>query len=294
MISCNFVAERSFEKAIDEFLQSIGITGFSCFENQALGCSEDVDEFGFPMVKFFNFEVFVDSSIEAENVHMSLVNQFKAAVSDFQVKEVREEDWSRLYLRELKPILCDRFLITSKHTPEVIHITLNSSLAFGSGHHQTTQGCLVNMLHLLDIGFSPQSVLDMGCGTGILGIGALKLWKNAKLLGIDIDKDAVKISEENYCANEINAKAVVADWLHESERYYDLILCNILKQPLIDMGESFYGSLNSHGYIIASGFIKQQAPEVIGCYESLGFAKVNEINMDEWISILFEKDDRRN
>ena len=145
------------------------------------------------------------------------------------------------------------------------------------------------MRHLNNNGFVPQDVLDMGCGTGILGICASKIWKNLKLIGIDIDPEAVRITKENYELNNVDAEAIVGSEVSEIRRRFDLIFCNILKQPLIDLCPGFSKIMDSGSYIITSGFIISQEKEVLDAYKTEGFAVENRIQLDDWLSIAFRK-----
>lgn len=295
MISCKFFIPNDILNDIDTFSEESEFNNISFFENADLGFSDKLDENGFPIAKFFDVEILVKDQNESEFLKKILESKFKTDIQNFKATELKDADWVDLYTKELKPVLCDKFYFynesiqKSPDDDHLIPIKLNSALAFGSGHHQTTQGCLMNAVYLNEQGFSPNDVLDMGCGTGILGICALKIWGNANLLGIDIDPEAVRITNENYKSNDVVAEAVTSDNVSNINAKFDLILCNILKQPLIDLCENFCEILNENGYIITSGFIKNQENEVVDCYESFGFELENRIQIDDWLSILFKK-----
>lgn len=295
MFSCKFVVPYSLLEELDAFLDEKGLYNVSIFENPKLGFSDDVDNNGFPIAKFFDVEIYANSKTEAENLYEILTRKFKESIQDFQISNIDNKDWIELYKKELKPVILDNFYFYNGSIQEnttdssLIPIKLNSALAFGSGHHQTTQACILNANFLKDIAFTASNILDMGCGTGILGIGALKIWKKANLLGIDIDPDAVEITLDNYKANDIKARAITGHDLSGIKENFDLIFCNILKQPLLDLANSFYERLIEGGYIITSGFIKSQEDEVINKYQSIGFQLINKITMEEWISVLFRK-----
>ena len=296
MISCKFLIPYCLLKKLDNFLEEHEVTNVSSFENVELGFSDDLDDDGFPIAKFFNVEIFTTDLTEAENLKEILKNEFGDDVKNFTSSELKDEDWVELYTKELKPIICEKFYFYNEEIQDkpnndsLIPVKLNSALAFGSGHHQTTQGCLMNSLFLFAENFKPKNILDMGCGTGILGICTSKIWPDSKLLGIDIDPEAVRITKENFKANDVKADAIT-DCNVESlkSQKFDLILCNILKQPLIDLCPNFSEILEMGGHIITSGFITSQEKDVVDCYKSNGFEIANRIQIEDWLSILFTK-----
>lgn len=280
---------------LDSFLTESEIDNVSVFEKSELGFSTDLDDNGFPKAKFFEVEVLLNNNADAKNLKAKIEENFKDIAKDFEIKKLKDKDWIKLYINELQPVICDGFYLYNdsiQQMPkdsEFIPIKLNSALAFGSGHHQTTQSCITNAKKLNDSGFAPKVILDMGCGTGVLGICAIKIWPESKLIGIDIDPEAVRVTKENYELNEVFADAFVGSDLKNVDKKFDLIFSNILKQPLIDLCPEFKETLNPRGFIITSGFITSQEPDIMRCYESSGFELYNRIQMEEWLSITFRK-----
>ena len=295
MISCKFKVSSEILEKLDSFLEEQEFSNSSVFENTELGFSNRLDENGFPIAKFFDVEILAEDTESAVEIETILRDRFGKNILDFKASKLKDEDWVDLYVKELKPVICDKFYFYNEavQTPpkdsELIPIKLNSALAFGSGHHQTTQTCLLNMRNLSNNGFIPQDILDMGCGTGILGICASKVWKDSKLIGIDIDPEAVRITKENYELNNVNAEALVGSEVSEIRQKFDLIFCNLLKQPLIDLCSGFSRIMNSGSYIVTSGFITSQEEEVLEAYKTEGFVIENRIQLDDWLSIAFKK-----
>lgn len=296
MFSLKITTQSSTLEKLNKIIDAKEITNVSIFENPELGFSSKLDENGFPIANYFNVEIFFQEEQEAIEFCSELKKVFQEAIKGISVAKLEDEDWVKLYTQELQPVICGKFYIYNELTQDfpdsekLIPIKLNSALAFGSGHHQTTKCCVLNSILLEETGFKPKNILDMGCGTGILGICALKIWEGAKLLGIDIDKDAVRITAENYKANNVRAKAIVdSDLASLFGNKFELILCNILKQPLIDLCSGFYKILNSGGNIIVSGFITNQEDEIRNCYTKEGFIETNRICIEDWLSILFSK-----
>lgn len=295
MISFRFVVAYSNLAKLNSFFDERELYNVSIFENTNYGFSQEIDANGFPIAKFFDVEVFLDNASLAEDLQQSLNAAFPNELRDVQIKTLENKDWVDLYLKELKPVVLDNFYFYNEYTEpksddeHLIPIKLNSALAFGSGHHQTTKSCIMNARFLQQNAFTPSNILDMGCGTGILGICALKIWGNAELVGVDIDPEAVEITNKNLQANGIAAKTFVASDLSIIKQTFDLIFCNILKQPLLELASGFYSKLNPNGYIITSGFIKTQEAEIVSQYEQIGFDVVNTIYMQDWVSIIFKK-----
>ena len=273
----------------------------SLFENAEFGFSDKVDENGFPIAKFFDVEILVNTEENAKQLQQFLSERFGEEIRCFRHDVLKNEDWVQAYLSELKPVICDNFYFYNEsiqsapdrkrsENVNLIPIKLNSALAFGSGHHQTTQACLLNMRYLFEQNsYELKRILDMGCGTGILGICALKLWKDAKLIGIDIDNEAVRITKDNYKANSTDATAIVGDCPPKVTSEFDLVFCNILKQPLVNLCSDFSKVMRQGAYIITSGFIISQEAEIDEIYTAHGFEIINRIQIDDWLSVMFRK-----
>jgi ribosomal protein L11 methyltransferase len=299
MFALRICVHKDFVQQLEDYADGRCCDNFSAFENNDLGFSEQNDDDGFPIANYFDVEILLDSMFDAQKLQEYLALKFQNGICNSSICYLSEKDWVDVYTKELQPIVCGKFYVfnDSVHSyPEesdLIPIKINSALAFGSGHHQTTQACIINISKLyettvLNTTMVTTSILDMGCGTGILGICATKILNNYKLLGIDIDPVAVEIAQENYIANDI----INGETLNTSTvplQMFNLILCNILKQPLIDMSKIFYESLLSGGVTVVSGFILSQESEIIECYESIGFITQNIVHLDEWSSILLYK-----
>ena len=286
---------------IDVIEEEEQFDNISIFENAEFGFSDKVDENGFPIAKFFDVEILVNTEENAKQLQQFLSERFGEEIRCFRHDVLKNEDWVQAYLSELKPVICDNFYFYNEsiqsapdrkrsENVNLIPIKLNSALAFGSGHHQTTQACLLNMRYLFEQNsYELKRILDMGCGTGILGICALKLWKDAKLIGIDIEDEAVRITKDNYKANGTDATAIVGDCPPKVTSEFDLVFCNILKQPLVNLCSDFSKVMRQGAYIITSGFIISQEAEIDEIYTAHGFEIINRIQIDDWLSVMFRK-----
>lgn len=224
-----------------------------------------------------------------------------AAVNDarpFAVSELPETDWVAHVRRELAPIRAGRFFLYGSHdadsVPEdCVPLLIEAAMAFGTGHHGTTQGCL-QALHDLDVrGFQGKNVVDIGCGTAVLAMGAAKIWPGV-VLASDIDEVATDTAAANVNCNDLAGRVDIvtcAGFDHETLRAkapYDLILANILKGPLISLAPDMGASVTKDGYVILSGLLNEQAEDVKAAYVAEGFGLVDHLIVGEWSTLCLQ------
>lgn len=209
-------------------------------------------------------------------------------------------NWLEEAYHSFPPIEAGTFYIHGSHIPaEELpegkrHIQINAATAFGSGEHGTTYGCLSAIDDFArPLRRTGAKILDMGCGSGILGIAAAKLVKEPVLL-IDNDPEAVTVTQENIRLNHVSryAKAYegdgyAADQVKE-EGPFDLIIANILAKPLIDMAPEMIPHLKPKGKIILSGLLIEQAKSVRRAHEKLGLRLIKKYKYGEWATLVFE------
>lgn len=221
------------------------------------------------------------------------------AAQDFAVSDVPDVDWVAKVRRELTPVAAGRFFVYGSHdadkVPEGVEpLLIEASMAFGTGHHGTTQGCLRALDRLAGQGFQGRSVIDVGCGTAVLAMGAVRIWPEVALAS-DIDAVAVEVAEANVAANRLEGRVrcVVAAGLDHPDLQqaapFDLIFANILKGPLIDMAPDLCGNAGPGGYLILSGILNEQADEVIDAYAARGAGLVQREEIGEWTTLTLQK-----
>ena len=210
------------------------------------------------------------------------------------VEKLPDIDWLQQVYENIKPIDAGRFFVHGSHIKEnipkdKIAILIEAATAFGTGEHPTTKGCLMAYDMLLDK-TTPKKILDMGCGSGILAIAAARTLPHAeKIIGVDIDVQSVHVAANHARDNGLEHDIVFVAGngfrvpLVQEEKMYDLVFANILAQPLIEMAEEFSAVASKD--IILSGFTIEQMPYVQKPYDALGFTKVQEIKIDEWIAL---------
>ena len=207
-------------------------------------------------------------------------------------------DWIKLSQEGLPPVRAGRFFVYGAHDqgkvpPGVLPIRIEAGMAFGTGHHETTALCLAA---LSDLSKKRRfgNVLDLGCGTGLLAIGAAKLWRK-RVIASDIDPVAVEVTRENAVANNEGAlvSAVVADGLANptlaAHAPYDLIVANILAGPLTRLAPSIAAALAPGAMLVLSGILRWQENTVLSFYRPQG-AVLRHIRRDgPWSALLLER-----
>ena len=188
-------------------------------------------------------------------------------IPQHHIETLADNDWVRLTQSQFEPISISPrlWIVPTWHTPTdpgAINIVLDPGLAFGTGSHPTTRLCLRWLDTNLQGG---ESVLDYGCGSGILAIAALKLGA-ARAVGVDVDLQAVNASRDNADANQVkNVRFYLPDKAPQSR--YDLVVANILTNPLCMLAPLLANATRSGGRIVLSGILEEQAQEVMNIYQ---------------------------
>ncbi len=205
-----------------------------------------------------------------------------------KIEQLGEADWVTMSQQGLRPIRAGRFYV---HTPTTggtipegtVPFEIDASLAFGTGQHATTSGCLEALDRLERGGARFANVADIGTGTGLLAFAALALWPEARCIATDIDQVAVNVARDNAAINGVKlghgagelllAEAAGMDSpLLAARAPFDLIVANILAGPLIELAPDFARSLAPGGTVILAGLLDSQAEAVIRAYREEGLS----------------------
>ncbi|MGI3212233.1 50S ribosomal protein L11 methyltransferase [Roseovarius tibetensis] len=220
----------------------------------------------------------------------------------FTVSELPETDWVSKVQRDLSPVEAGRFFVYGSHDADKVPQTcepllIEASMAFGTGHHGTTLGCLRALDRLAASGFRGKAVLDLGCGTAVLAMAAARIWPGV-MLASDIDAVAVEVAQTNVAANDLTGRVrcLEATGLdHPDLRAaapFDLIFANILKGPLIALAPDIAESLQDKGKVILSGLLNEQADEVIAVYSQSGTTLEHRDEIGDWTTLVMSRTGR--
>jgi ribosomal protein L11 methyltransferase len=211
---------------------------------------------------------------------------------------VEAKDWVKATLEELMPVRAGRFIVHGQHdrsriSPNKLGIEIEAALAFGTGHHGTTRGCLLLLDSVLKA-HKPKRVLDLGTGTGVLAIAATKALR-VKVLASDIDPLAVRVARDNARLNgtgdlvgTIQATGFSAPEFAKHGPF-DLVLANILANPLRQMATQMARHLAPSALVILSGLLPHQAQSVIAAYRARGLVLKRHLQIEGWSSLLMQR-----
>lgn len=220
-----------------------------------------------------------------------------------RVEELGEADWVTMSQAGLQPIRAGRFYV---HTPMyrsvppgTVPFEIDASLAFGTGQHATTSGCLEVLDRLEREGKRFANIADIGTGTGLLAFAALSLWPEARCIATDIDPVAVHVARDNAAINGVKLGHAAGELLLgaadgmdspllAARAPFDLLIANILAGPLIELAQDFATALAPGGVIVLAGLLDTQAGAVSSAYEKQGLS-VRDRGFGEWAVLVCER-----
>jgi ribosomal protein L11 methyltransferase len=264
------ITPSSFKEEIESFLLDNFNNGIEELNNSLILRSESsFDEL------INKLKIYVNSLEEIFNTKIIL---------DFKVIQKENKDWIANYQNSIQPVEIDEFYIhPSWHSPKEnkINILINPALAFGSGHHETTSTCVKALKQVVKNG---DTLLDVGCGSGILGIVANKL--GAVVDACDTDPLAVDSAKENYELNSANYQNIWTGSANKADKKYKVVVANIIADVLIFI----YKDLEkvSGDTLILSGIIDKYKDKVIKKY-SKNFKIINSIEKNEWVTLILKR-----
>ena len=220
-----------------------------------------------------------------------------------QVEQLGEADWVTMSQSGLQPIRAGRFFVHTpmhrSHPPGTIAFEIDAGLAFGTGQHATTSGCLEALDSLERDGARFANIADIGTGTGLLAFAALALWPEAKCIATDIDSTAIEVARENAAINSVKLGhgagellLAVADGMESpmlaARAPFDLIIANILAGPLIELAPGFAQTLAPEGTVLLAGLLAGQADAVARAYSKQGLSLRNQTS-GEWPVLVLDR-----
>ena len=218
----------------------------------------------------------------------------------FALSELPEIDWVAKVRRELSPVEAGRFFVYGSHDADKvpagrIALQIEATVAFGTGHHGTTLGCLRAFDRLFEGGFRPARVADIGCGTAVLAMAAAAVLPEALVIASDIDEVAVEVAVANVGINGLAGRVEcleAAGFGHArlaEAGPFDLVFANILKGPLIELAPDMAAHVAKGGLAILSGLLVVQAEAVTAAYVAAGFALESREDIGEWSTLVLRR-----
>lgn len=221
------------------------------------------------------------------------------------LSQLGDEDWLVKSQQGLEPLRAGRFHIHTfdsppHEDPAITNIRIDAGQAFGTGHHETTSGCLETLDHLRRHGKRYNNIIDVGTGTGLLAFAAHHLWPTAKIMASDIDQTAVDVSVENAATNRVpvgNKRGAVRFLMSNGLDHpaiqrrapYDLIIANILAMPLIALASQISAAAQPGTILILAGLLEHQKDEVVAAYARAGFRVSNVRQENQWPCLTLAK-----
>ena len=220
----------------------------------------------------------------------------KLGTGALRSEQLGEDDWVTMSQAGLQPIRAGRFYV---HTPTyrnppagAVAFEIDASLAFGTGQHATTAGCLAALDRLEAAGATFANVADIGTGTGLLAFAALALWPDAKCIATDIDPVAIDVARDNAAINRVTVGHGAGELLLveaggmdsplvAARAPFDLVIANILAGPLIELAPEFGEALSANGVVVLAGLLDNQAKDVAAAYEARDL-KLRDPGAGEW------------
>ncbi len=217
------------------------------------------------------------------------------APNGLSLTSVAEAEWLRATATRTPPVRVGRFVVHGKSAadevgPDALPVQIEAGLAFGSGEHATTQACLAAIGRIAGR-HRVARVLDLGCGSGVLAIAAARRWP-ARVVAADNDPVAVRVAAENARINDVagRVRCVLSDgWSSREVRRrgpYDLVLANILADPLCRMARDLGRHLAPGGQAILSGFLDRQVQVIVGAHARFGLRPLLRIDRPPWVALV--------
>lgn len=234
---------------------------------------------------------YVRTDLDDESGVQQIIDDLKDVTIRYTKKEIIQQNWNEEWESNFHPILvADQCYIRAEFhesKPEIPYeVIIQPKMSFGTGHHETTH---LMVEYILETEFEAKDVLDMGCGTSILGI--LAKMKGANYVeAIDFDQWAVDNSIENAERNKVELNIKLGDSSSLDEKAFDIILANINKNVLMRDIPNYVKNLNfAEGELILSGLMTQDFDDIKSLCESLGLKFINKKQRNEWIALKFIK-----
>lgn len=277
---------KALTELIGEVFDPTG-TAVSAFEVEDLGQNSP-----------WAVEIYFASPPDEETVRDLMRQIVGDDIDGASFETINQKDWVKASLDGLKPVRAGRFLVHGSHDRDAVRsndiaLEIDAALAFGTGHHGTTAGCLLAIDTLLKRG-RPLSAIDVGAGTGILALGLAKAIR-LKVVAGDIDAEAVQVARVNAKLN--GAPGLLDLYVAPGARHakasrtrgFEVVIANILQRPLMRLSPSLSRIMALRGTMILSGLLIKDVPGVLAAYRMQGLTLVNQSRREGWATLVLKR-----
>lgn len=247
----------------------------------------------------WRLEAYFTGGIKGRDIGAEIAPLVGQRLPAFVAAPVPDQNWVAISQAALPPVIAGRFVVHGSHDAKNVRrgpgsILIDAGEAFGTAHHATTLGCLLAIDRLVRQG-SYATVLDLGCGSGVLAIAAAKAMPTADIIATDMDPQSVNVARENVRINGVSgrialtvASGVAHTWLRQSPPF-DLVIANILAGPLIRLAPALARTVAAGGILVLSGILIPQAPQVLASYRTAGFHIIRHDRIAGWSTLTLQR-----
>lgn len=286
LIQLTFKASGQVKELLSDYLLELG----------SEGVAEDIAEDGlYDFSAYFPMDEDLGGVIKGLKSYFQMLksNYGNIEISEIKARQIHSSSWM-VWRELLNMVRAGRRIVIIppwvEHEPsgDEIVIDINPSLAFGTGHHESTRLCLAGVEELIDSG-TVKSMLDVGCGSGVLSICAALLGV-PHITGFDMDPVAIKESNKNAEKNSVAGKIdFFTGLIDDTSGSYDLIVANVYVEPILSMKEAFSERLSPGGSLVVSGIPTSRGPEALEGLSEAGFSVDKERVEGQWVSYVLRK-----
>lgn len=230
----------------------------------------------------------LDDIADAVSKYTKALAKSNSKEIDFKthISQKPNEDWVEKYKKGVKPVSLGNFYVRPTwEEPKngSIDLLIDPALAFGSGHHESTAACILNLQNLPEI--SGKTALDVGCGSGILSIAMAKL--GCIVDACDTDELAIEATKTNSALNGVTLNKTWVGSISNLNQTYDIVVANIIADVILMLSRELLASLNPNGYLLLAGVLEKYSNRILSAFSSLELISKKQDN--DWVSFIFKR-----